>query len=170
MKYHVTVGGRTLDVELEPDGVRVDGEPVEADLARLPDTPVHHLVLDGRSHRFVCRPEGRGEWELHIHGRAVRARVVDERTRAIQEMTGRTGGPAGPEPIRAPMPGLVVQIEVEAGQEVAPGDGLAVVEAMKMENELRADAPGRIRSIRVSEGQTVDKDEVLIEFEPPEEE
>lgn len=168
MRYHVTVGDRSLQVDLGPEGTEVEGRPIEAHLARLPDTRIHSLVIDGRSYRFVCRRNGRGVWELHHRGRRIRADVVDERTRAIQELTGGSAGVAGPEPVRAPMPGLVVRIEVEEGQTVAPGDGLAVVEAMKMENELRADAPGTVRSIEVAEGQSVDRGEVLIEFEPPE--
>lgn len=169
MRYHVTVGDRTVQVDLEPDGVRVDGELVEADLRRVPGTRVHHLVLDGRSHRIVCRPDGRGSRDLHVRGRRIRAEVVDERTRAIREMTGRGGAVAGPEPLRAPMPGLVVKISAEEGRDVEPGDPLVVVEAMKMENELRAQAPGRVRRIPVEEGGTVEKDDVLVEFEPPEE-
>lgn len=168
MKYHVTVGERTVTVELDPDSVRVEGREVEADLVRLPRTRIHNLVLNGRSHRLVCRRDGAGDWDLHLKGRRIRATVVDERRRAIREMTGRGGAVSGPEPVRAPMPGLVVTVEVEEGQRVEAGDALAVVEAMKMENELRAPAAGRVRTVHVSEGQAVDEDDVLIEFEPPE--
>jgi len=171
MKYHVTIRGRTVPVELGPEGVRVDGRRVEVDLARVPATDVHTLLVDGASHRLVARPGGeRGRWELHLRGRSVSAEVVDERTRAIREMTGAGAGSAGPEPVRAPMPGKVVQIVVEEGQDVEPGDGLAVVEAMKMENELRAEAPGTVSRVRVQPGEAVDKDQVLIEFAPPAEE
>ncbi len=169
MKYHVTIRDRTVAVELDPEGVRVDGRLVDADLRRVPETAVHTLLADGASHRFVVRRSARGSWELHLRGRKVVAEVVDERTRQIREMTGMGAGPAGPRPVRAPMPGMVVQVEVEEGQMVEPGDGLAVVEAMKMENELRAEASGRVATIHVEAGQAVDKDEILIEFEPPEE-
>jgi len=67
------------------------------------------------------------------------------------------------------VPGLVVKVEVEEGREVRSGDGLVVVEAMKMENELRAEAPARVKRIYVAEGETVDKDQVLIDFDAPEE-
>jgi pyruvate carboxylase subunit B len=62
------------------------------------------------------------------------------------------------------MPGLVVRVSATAGQTVAAGQGLIVLEAMKMENELRAPAAGRVTSVRVSEGQAVEKGQVLIEF------
>lgn len=170
MMYHVSIRGRTVPVELHPEGIRVDGRDVEADLSRIPGTDVHSLLLDGASHRLVVRSGDRGRWELHLRGRGVEAEVVDERTRAIREMAGAGAGSGGPTPIRAPMPGMVVQIEVEEGQEVEPGDGLAVVEAMKMENELRALAPGRVSTIHVGVGDAVEKDQVLIEFEAPVEE
>lgn len=67
--------------------------------------------------------------------------------------------------IVAPMPGLVLSVRVEAGTEVEPGDPLLVLEAMKMENELRAERAGRIKAVRVAPGDAVSKQQVLIEFE-----
>ena len=66
------------------------------------------------------------------------------------------------------MPGLVVKVEVAEGDQVVNGQALVVVEAMKMENELRADIEGRVKRVRVGPGQTVEKNQVLIEFEPAE--
>ena len=68
--------------------------------------------------------------------------MVDERSHAIREMTGSVAGPSGPRPVKAPMPGLVVKLEVAVGDEVVAGQGLVIVEAMKMENELKVEAPG----------------------------
>ena len=65
------------------------------------------------------------------------------------------------------MPGLVVKIEAEEGQEVVRGQGLVIVEAMKMENELKADGDGQISKILVEPGQAVEKDQVLVEFQAP---
>lgn len=166
MRYHVTIGGRTWDVELEDEGVRVGGVPVSADLRRLPGTSVHHLLLDGRSHPVIAAPgEGPGSWRLHVDGERFDAEVVDERTRAIRAMTGAGAGPKGPKPVRAPMPGLVVRVEVEAGQDVQAGQGVVIVEAMKMENELKAEADGRVAAVRVSAGEAVEKGAVLVEFQ-----
>jgi biotin carboxyl carrier protein len=65
------------------------------------------------------------------------------------------------------MPGLVIKVEVAPGEAVAQGQGLVVVEAMKMENELRAEAAGVVKLVRVQAGQTIERDELLIEFEAP---
>ena len=166
MKYFVTVGSRDVEVELGPDGIFVDGDPVEAELAQLPGTEVHHLLLDGASHRVVAAREGRGSWSLHLGGRTVAAEVVDERTRTIRELAGTGAGPSGPAPVVAPMPGLVVKVQVAVGDEVAAGQGMAIVEAMKMENELRASGPGVVSAIHVAAGDAVEKDQVLIDLDP----
>ncbi|MGD2069786.1 MAG: biotin/lipoyl-binding protein [Gemmatimonadota bacterium] len=165
MLYHVTVGDRTLSVELGSEEVTVDGRPVQADLRRVPGTRVHSLLLDGASHRVVARQDGNGTWNLHLRGRRMRAGVIDERTRIIREMTGAGTAASGPAALRAPMPGLVVKVEVEEGDAVEPGQGLVIVEAMKMENELRAAAAGRVARVLVEPGEAVDKDQVLIELE-----
>ena len=168
MIYHVTLQDRTFEVELGPDGVTVDGRPVDVDFARLRNGGARSLLLDGASYRIAAHRVGPETWDLHSRGRRLRADVVDERTRAIREMTGAGAGAAGPRPVVAPMPGMVVKVEVEEGDVVEAGQGVVIVEAMKMENELKADARATVLKIRVEEGQAVDKDELLVELGPVE--
>jgi len=171
MKYFVTVYGRTVEVELSGEVVRVDGRAVRADLAAVPGTDVRHLLLDGASHTLDARSGAHGGlWDLHVDGLPVSAEVVDERTRAIRALTGRSGAAAGPRPVRAPMPGLVVRVEVEAGQSVVAGQGVVIMEAMKMENELRAETGGVVARVHAVPGAAVEKGAVLVEFVPPAEE
>ncbi|MFQ5536901.1 MAG: acetyl-CoA carboxylase biotin carboxyl carrier protein subunit [Gemmatimonadota bacterium] len=167
MKYFARVNGRTFVVELGAEGVRVDGEGVSAELAHLEGTELHHLLLDGRSQRFLARRED-GVWNLHLPGRRLEVEVLDERTRVIREMTRSSAKVSGPRPVRAPMPGLVVKVEVEEGDRVDAGQGVVIVEAMKMENELKAEAPGVVARIHVTAGDAVEKDQVLIDMAAPE--
>jgi len=167
MRYYVTVAGRSFEVDLTPDETLLDGRPVSAELARVATTEVRSLLLDGTSHRLIARRRGAGMWSLQAGGRILDVEVLDERTRAIREMTGGSAGPAGPQPIRAPMPGLVVKVEVGEGDLVREGQGVAIVEAMKMENELRAEGPGLVSRVLVTEGEAVEKDQVLIEMVAP---
>ena len=167
MRYAVTIADRTVDVELGPDGVRVDGRPVVAELDTVPDGPVRSLLLGNASHRVVAYTRGRGQWDLRLRGWRLAAEVLDERTRAIRQLTGAGATPGGPRPVRAPMPGLVVRVEVEEGDQVRPGQGLVIVEAMKMENELRAEVAGEVRAVHVRAGQTVEKDQALIDLAAP---
>jgi biotin carboxyl carrier protein len=166
MHYFVTIGERTLDVELGPHGVLVEGEKVDAELMEMDGTEVRSLLLDGMSHRVLATRKGKGVWGLHLSGTHLTASVVDERTRAILEMTGSGEGTTGPRALKAPMPGLVVRVEAEIGQEVVEGDGLIIMEAMKMENELKSEGEARIKAIHVQEGQAVEKDQLLVEFDP----
>jgi pyruvate carboxylase subunit B len=82
-------------------------------------------------------------------------------------MTGAQEGSKGPKALRAPMPGLVVKVEVREGDTVFSGQGLVIVEAMKMENELKSERDGTVKRVAVEPGQTVEKDQVLVEFHAP---
>lgn len=167
MRWFVTVGERELQVELGPEGVEVDGVPVSADLAHVEGTDLHSLIVDGTSHRILATRSYGERWEIHVHGRRWQVDAVDERTRALREMAAASGLNEGPRPIRAPMPGLVVKVEVAVGDTIAVGQGLVIVEAMKMENELRAEAPGVVAHIHVAPGQAVEKDQILIDLHAP---
>ena len=167
MIYHVTIGGRTFEVELGDEGITVDGASHDVDLVRIEGQPVRSLLLDGASHRVSAHRVAKETWDLHMRGRRIRADVVDERARAIREITAAAGGGvSGPRPIVAPMPGMVVRIDVEVGDTVTAGQGVVIVEAMKMENELKPEADGIVSRILVSEGEAVEKDQLLVDLQP----
>ena len=165
MNYIVTVLGREIEVEVDGEHVTVGGRSHIATLSRVPGTPVRQLLLDGRSEAVAVEPEGGGRWTITRRGERCEVEVVDERTRHIRSLTGGGDRARGPVALKAPMPGLVVRVQVEAGQPVAAGAGVIVLEAMKMENELRAAGPGVVRAVRVRPGEAVEKGQVLVEFE-----
>ncbi len=165
MRYFVTVGEQTFEVELRDQDVIVDGVVMTAELQQVAGTLLRRLSLDGQSYRVVAQPgEARGAWKLQLGGERVHAEVVDERTRAIRAMTARNGGTQGPKSVRAPMPGMIVRVEVAAGEHVRAGQGVVIIEAMKMENELKADAAGLVSKVLAVPGTAVEKGAVLIEF------
>ena len=168
MRYFVTVQGREIEVDLTGAVPTVDGEPVDAHLERLPGKPLHHLLADGRSHVIVARKGEDGGWDIHLNGDRFDVEVVDERTRAIRAMTGGGAAAKGPRPIRAPMPGLVVQVRVAEGDAVKAGQTVAIMEAMKMENDLKAESDGVVANVLVEAGQPVEKGAVLVELAPEE--
>ena len=168
MRYYVTLDDRTYEVDLTGEVPRVDGEAVEAELNQVPGTPTRLLLVDGRSHTLVARRGETDAWDLYLDGERFDAHVVDERTRAIREMTGQSAADLGPRPIRAPMPGLVVRLFVEEGDRVEAGQSVAIVEAMKMENDLKAESDGVVSTVRVAVGEPVEKGAVLVEFEAEE--
>lgn len=172
MKYHVRLGTRTVEVDVEGGRVTADGEPLEAHLAAVPGTPLYHLLLAGESWTVAAQAlEGLGEmggprWALGAVGERIEVEAVDERTRQLQSLIDRrAGGPSGGV-VRAPMPGLVVRVEAREGERVSAGSGLVVVEAMKMENELRAARPGVVVKVHVQPGTAVEKGAALVTLDP----
>jgi len=101
-------------------------------------------------------------------GERVEVTVRDERTRETAALTTAAPGGTAPAVVRAPMPGLVVRVEVADGQRVDAGAGLVVVEAMKMENELRAPRAGMVQTVHVAVGQAVEKGMPLVTLGSPE--
>jgi len=169
MKYFVTIGTRTIEVEVDGPRVLVGGTPVETNLAPVSGTPVYHLLLGGASWSVAAEPlEGPGRWVLGLVGERVEVAVQDERSREIEAASGKSKRAGGGGTVRAPMPGLVVRIEVAEGQRVDAGAGLVVVEAMKMENELRAPRPGMVQTVHVAVGQAVEKGASLVTLASPE--
>ncbi len=141
MKYFVTIGGREIEVEVDGDQVRVGGREATVHLLRVPGTPLRHLLLDRESLTLSVERRDRGEWQLAVAGSQYEARVVDERARHIESLTGRVQTKAGPAVLKAPMPGMVVRILSNEGQAVEPGQGLVVLEAMKMETSSEPPLP-----------------------------
>ncbi|MEO5511591.1 MAG: biotin/lipoyl-containing protein [Longimicrobiales bacterium] len=165
MLYHVTIGEHTMVVDLAGTGITIDGTPVShAEMLTQSSGTLHHMIADGASHAVLGRAAGAGLWDLQIGGMKLTAEVVDERTRAIRAITRTSAGVIGPRPVKAPMPGLVVRVEVAVGDSVRAGQGVLIMEAMKMENELKADVAGVVSRIVAAEGQAVEKGAVLIEF------
>jgi len=161
----VDVDGERVTVSLGEDGVTVDGEPVTAHIETVDGTPIHLLTLGRTLHRVaVRRGEGRGRYSLWTDGYRFEVEALDERRRAIRDLTGQGGGPRGPAPLVAPMPGLVVRVAVAVGDQVQAGQPLVVMEAMKMENELRASGPGTVTAVRAMPGTAVEKGAVLVEL------
>jgi biotin carboxyl carrier protein len=166
MRYFVTLGAREVPVDVTelPNGgwdVRVDGEPVSVDavatggaLSLRVDGRVIDLVLDGDppNVRFTA---------LGISGVAT---IETERSR-LAPLSRSSAGSTSREFVVAPMPGRVVRLLVRAGDRVNAGTPLIVIEAMKMENELRASRPGTVGEILVAPGDAVEGGAKLILLE-----
>jgi len=165
MKYIVDVGGSRVEVSLDEQGVRVGDAVVSARLADVEGTPVQLVTIGDTVHRVVVqRGETRGAYALWIDGWRFNVDAVDERTRAIRDLSAASAVAAGPAPLKAPMPGLVVRVLASEGMEVQAGQPLVVMEAMKMENELRAPSAGQVQAVHVKPGDTVEKGFVLVDL------
>lgn len=166
MKYLVRIGDEQHEVLLDGEGVHIDGEGVAADAEQIDGTPVRLVTIGEEIHRVVVRPgASRGAYTLWLDGYRFDVEALDERTRAIRDLAGTSAGASGPAPLKAPMPGLIVRVSVQVGDQVQAGQGIVVMEAMKMENELRTTAAGVVKSIAAVPGTAVEKGALLIELE-----
>ena len=166
MKYFVRVGDAEVEVLLDGDVVTVDGLSATAHVTDIEGTPVRMVTIGDEVHRVELRRGAtRGSYTLWLDGFRYEVEALDERTRAIRELRNVNAGPVGPAPLRAPMPGMVVRVSVRAGDTVQAGQALVVMEAMKMENELRALTPASVKAVRVQPGTAVEKGAILLELE-----
>ncbi len=167
MRYVVELNAQRKTVSIEPEGVRYeDDAPIRGELSDIEGSPVRMVKLGTHVYRVVAeKRQGRGRYTLWVDGYRFEIEALDERTRSIRDLSAAAAGPTGPAPIIAPMPGLIVRVNVSVGDRVEAGQGLVVMEAMKMENELRAIAPGTVRSVEVSPGTAVEKGALLVALE-----
>jgi biotin carboxyl carrier protein len=167
MRYEVQLArsgsgekNRVIELEREASGWRVtlDGRPVAVDAAEIAPNTLS-ILLDGRSFEFSVAPSPDGKLTLHTGALEFTAEVIDPRA-----WSGRRHGNVeaeGRQQILAPMPGKVVRLLTKAGNRVEAGQGLLVVEAMKMQNEIRSPKSGVVERVVVKEGQPVNAGEVL---------
>jgi len=166
MKYIVTVNGERLELERDGDQVTEGMVASLAHLAEVAGTPIRLVTIGDAVHRVIVRRRaGRGAYTLWLDGYVFEVEALDERSRAIRDLSAAAAVASGPAPLIAPMPGLVVRLKVQPGDQVEAGQGLVVMEAMKMENELRAPAAGRVRRVTVTAGEAVEKGALLVELE-----
>ena len=166
MKYIVNLNGELREVSLGSDGVRYEGQLLPVELGDPEGTPIRVVTIGNEIYRVVVQKrEGRGNYTIWVNGHRFDAEALDERTRTIRELSKAAEGPAGPAPVKAPMPGLIVRVNVQVGDEVQAGQGVVVMEAMKMENELRASGAGRVKAVHASPGTAVEKGALLVELE-----
>jgi biotin carboxyl carrier protein len=163
------IGGRQRRVELPQAAwgggaveCVVDGRAVVADVCVL-EAGVISLAVDGRQYRCVLDGDAVEGFALVTGGQRFEFAVEDPRS--LKGRRGAGAGTAGPRAVKAPMPGRVVRVAVGVGDEVAEQQGVVVIEAMKMQNELRSPKAGRVVRVAVAVGETVASGAVLVVVE-----
>lgn len=162
MKYVTTIGEEQFTIDINKEGqITLNGEVIDADMQQMPDTTMYSIIVDGRSHD-VRLNQGEGVYLVQIGGEIFEVVVEDERTRRL---AGLKGGPAaitGEAVMKAPMPGVVVDVPVREGQVVEKGQIVLVLESMKMQNEFKAPRGGTVHAVRVTPGDKVEQNAVLL--------
>ncbi|HEV2690427.1 MAG TPA: biotin/lipoyl-containing protein [Bryobacteraceae bacterium] len=148
MKWQILVNDRPVEIDPEQTGA-----------ARQVEPGVYAVLLDGRSFEVRILP---GAQQLEIDGRRFTVEVRDPRDTSRRSRAALGGGRQN---VTAPMPGKVIRVLVHEGDAVETGRGLVVVEAMKMQNEMRASRPGKVVEVRVQDGDTVGAGDTLVVLE-----
>lgn len=163
--YQVRVGEKLFEVN-ENEGVfEINGEKVEPKIIKTSDTRYEVVMPDRVITVNKLNESGSSEWLLEVNGQKMDVSLKDEYALLLEKMGLDKMMAAKAGDLKAPMPGLVLDLLVEPGSDVTKGDGLVILEAMKMENIIKSPADGTIKSISVDKGQAVEKNQVLISFE-----
>ncbi len=162
--YRARVGERTFDVAFKDGRLLLGGEPVEYVFEHVAEGS-YVLLVEGRSFSVVIEPQPEGGLRVTVAGQLLEVQLKDERALLLERFGLNEANAAAQRDVRAPMPGLVLRMMVEPGRRVKAGQGLLVLEAMKMENELRAQADGIVKTVHVAPGDAVGKNALLLEFE-----
>ena len=170
MNYEVsTKKGEPVVVGLRESGegiyeITIDGKTVHVDAVKSGPT-VYSMIEDGKQFEALVDEKGAHGFDVMVTGRIFHLEAVDERTRLLAG-SGATAV-SGPQNVEAEMPGKVVKIHVAAGDRVTEGQGVVIVEAMKMENEIPSPIDGVLTELGVAEGDTVEAGALLFTVEPP---
>ena len=162
MKYLSEVDGLDFQVEiLDEHHVRFGGDVLEVDLAAVGGEPVYSLIVNGESYEGYVYPDEE-KWQVLLMGQFYQVLVEDEREKRLRTIYRNENRSGGEFALRAPMPGLVVSLQVNEGQVVETGQPLVILESMKMQNELRAPFAGKVVRLRINPGEIVEQKQILL--------
>ena len=164
MKYYARIGNNEYEVDVTADAILLDGEPVAVDLVNSGSPELFSVLFDGRSFEMLVAVD-RFDYAINVRGEQFHVQIEDERARRLNRGRKLPTLPDGELAVTAPIPGLVVKVLVQVGETIEEGQPLLILEAMKMENELRSMRNGVVKSINVAPGQRVEQNAALLILE-----
>jgi biotin carboxyl carrier protein len=165
VKLTITVDGQTLEADFTTTNgtatLKHNEQTYEAQLGQ-PEPGFYTVILNNRVFRCLLDEQPNGQTEIVVNGQRIAVALHDKK-----HLRGQAGGAlvGGKATLTAPMPGKIVRVLCAVGEEVAAQQGILVIEAMKMQNEVQSPKAGAVIEIRVTEGQTVNAGEVLAVIE-----
>ena len=157
--------GKERQIEIEKGKLTLDGDPLDWSLSRISEHH-YHLISGNKSYHveLVKADYKAKELTIKVENEQFDLQVKDQMDLLLEKMGISTMANSTIAEVKAPMPGLILDVLVKPGQEVKKGDQLMILEAMKMENVLKSQGEGVISSIKVAKGDSVEKNQVLIKF------
>ena len=153
-----------FDIQLATDTIAVNGKEIHPDLVKISDTQ-YHLLLNHKSYNIVISDRADDKHlTISVNGNSYTVNIKDQYDLLLHDLGMDAALETKAEYVKAPMPGLVLDILVNVGDEVVKDTPLLILEAMKMENMLKASAPGIVDKIHITPKDAVEKAQVLISF------
>ena len=163
--YKASVNKKNFEIINREQQLSIDGSPLDWDIVKISDGHFHILVKNKSYRAEVVKADAATKtFLLKINGKVYSVELRDKFDLLLEKMGMNNGSSGKANHIKAPMPGLIIDLRVKEGDTVMPGDALLILEAMKMENMIKASAQSVVKSVKVKKGDSVEKNQVLIEF------
>jgi len=163
--YKATVNNKIFEIESSEHGLLVNGQPQPWDLVKIADG-YFHILFNSKSYRAEViknDPETK-TFTFKINGHNYTVTLKDKFDVLLEKMGMHNTVGNKVNNIKAPMPGLIIDLKIKVGDTVKQGDPLLILEAMKMENILKSPGDGIVKTLKVKKGDSVEKGQVLVEF------
>lgn len=162
---HATINNKTFEILQKEDELIVDGKTLSWDLIKISEGHFH-ILYKNKTYRaeMVKRDVETKTYTIKLNGKTHSVKLKDKFDLLLEKMGIADAGAAKLNHIKAPMPGLIIDLKVKAGDSVKAGDALLILEAMKMENILKSPGDGIVKNVKVKKGDSVEKSQVLVEF------
>jgi biotin carboxyl carrier protein len=163
--YTALVGKKSFEIEFSEDGIIINQQRVFPDIERL-EEGYFHILYQNKSYRAeIVKADFKAKSFLIKVNGTTHSVDLKDRFDLLLEKMGMNSATAGKvNNIKAPMPGLIIDLKVKIGDLVKPGDTLLILEAMKMENIIKSPGEGVVKTVKIKKGESVEKNQVLIEF------
>lgn len=163
--YKVKVNNSTFEVDLKEDQLLVNGQDFPWDISRI-DNQSFHIIKDNISYRADIVKANYKEKSIimKVNGHKYEVQLKDKFDLLLEKLGMDTADSGKLNDVKAPMPGLIFEVNVSEGDEVKKGDPIMILEAMKMENVIKAGGDGVVKSVKVKKGDSVEKNQVLVQF------
>jgi len=163
--FQAKINGKNFEVVKDEESLLINGVPFEWDFVKIAEDNFH-ILHKNKSYRVEVVKADRATkaFQFKINNKIQTVEVKDKFDLLLEKMGMANGASAKINNIKAPMPGLVIDLKVKAGDTVKAGDPLLILEAMKMENILKSPGDGTIKAVKTEKGDSVEKGQVLIEF------
>ena len=163
--YKATIGKESFEIESKEEKITINGTPLQWDVLKIKDG-YFHILFENRSYRaeVVKADSGTKTVTLKLNGKNYTISLKDKFDLLLEKLGMDSVNSNKINSIKAPMPGLILDLKVKEGDEVKKNEPILILEAMKMENVIKSPGDALIKSVKISKGDSVEKNQVLIEF------